>query len=252
MSSYYETTYQFLGACVKLERLLGRDLFWLACRHHMLELILAKAFFVCFGRSKSPETELFKRFRDNWPKIAKTNVKSLTVTKKFKQQKESVTSFLQTSTGWSRNDYKELIDLTLLVLGNRPERFTWKKPGPIHHARWMAKLIYATKMYLLRGQGSAFELTPEEVKQLHRFVRFGALLYVKPWIEAPLAAEAAFNDLDLWRKIQAYRSTDSELASETSAVLERHLWYMSDELVGLGFFSKQVCSECILKCLQTF
>ncbi|EDS44322.1 conserved hypothetical protein [Culex quinquefasciatus] len=112
------------GACVNLERMLGRDLMWLACRHHVLELILAKAFCVCFGPTKSPETPLFKRFREKWPEISKDKVKSLTVTKKFKEQKESVVGFLKTSTEWSRNDYKELNDLTLLVLGNRPESFT--------------------------------------------------------------------------------------------------------------------------------
>lgn len=32
------------GACILLERLLGRDLLYLACRHHVFELLLKTAF----------------------------------------------------------------------------------------------------------------------------------------------------------------------------------------------------------------
>lgn len=55
----------------------------------------------------------------------------------------------------------ELIELTLLVLRYPIETVHWRAPGPIHHARWMAKLIYAFKLYLFQGQG-VFHITEKE------------------------------------------------------------------------------------------
>lgn len=195
---------------------------------------------MCFGPTTSPEIPLFKRFREKWDDIPKHKMTPLVVTKKWSTLKDTVVSFLKGVTHFPRNDYKELLDLTLAVLGETPAKFTWKKPGPIHHARWMAKIIYAIKIYLLRDQGSLYGLTCEELKQVKRFVRFGTLLYVKPWLEAPLGIDAATNDIDLWNSIHKYRKTDLEISRATIAVLERHLWYLSDELVGFALFSEKV------------
>ena len=35
----------------------------------------------------------------------------------------------------------EVIELTLIVLGHPPSTIHWRAPGPVHRARWMAKLI---------------------------------------------------------------------------------------------------------------
>jgi len=57
------------GACIILEQLLGRPLQHFACRHHILELVLAAAFGVCMGPSKAPEVLVFKRFQAQWSSI---------------------------------------------------------------------------------------------------------------------------------------------------------------------------------------
>ncbi|KAG0720204.1 hypothetical protein GWK47_006894 [Chionoecetes opilio] len=49
------------GACVHLENLLGRFLLWLACRHHLLEVVLKHVFEKCCGPSTGPEIPTFKR-----------------------------------------------------------------------------------------------------------------------------------------------------------------------------------------------
>ena len=51
------------GVCVRLENLIGRELMWFGCRHHVLELILAKVFTLCCGPSSSPYIPIFKRFK---------------------------------------------------------------------------------------------------------------------------------------------------------------------------------------------
>lgn len=48
---------------------LGRRLLWLACRHHMLEVLLSDAFAVCFGPSSGPDIAIFKRFRYKWSQL---------------------------------------------------------------------------------------------------------------------------------------------------------------------------------------
>ena len=57
------------GACQLLENALNRNLLWLACRHHMHEILLSDMFAVCFGPSSGPEVTFFKRFRENWDKL---------------------------------------------------------------------------------------------------------------------------------------------------------------------------------------
>lgn len=76
--------------------------------------------------------------------------------------------------------------------------------------------------------------------QLNRFVEFGALIYSKVWIEVPLATEAPGCDLKLWGDLRKYEAIDSEIGIAGRKVLERHLWYLSDELVGLALFSDRI------------
>ena len=72
-----------------------------------------------------------------------------------------------------RDDYQELIELTLIVLGSPPTTIHWRAPGPVSHARWMAKLLYAMKIYLFRNQRHVVKLTMKEEAQLQRIVLFG-------------------------------------------------------------------------------
>jgi len=57
------------GACQLLENALNRNLLWLACRHHMHEILLSDVFTICFGPSSGPEVILFNRFREKWDKL---------------------------------------------------------------------------------------------------------------------------------------------------------------------------------------
>ncbi|GBP87160.1 hypothetical protein EVAR_62629_1 [Eumeta japonica] len=128
----------------------------------------------------------------------------------------------------------------MIVLNKPPTKIHWRAPGPIHHARWMAKLLYALKIFLFRNNLQALKLTKREEKQIVRFVSFGALIYAKIWIEEPLAADAPVNDLLLWKKLRLYEAIDSEIGKAARGVLERHLWYLSNELVALALFSEKL------------
>ena len=51
------------GACVLLEKKLGKSLLRLACRHHIMALVLGSVFEAAFGKSSFSNVILFKRFQ---------------------------------------------------------------------------------------------------------------------------------------------------------------------------------------------
>lgn len=236
---------QSKGACALLEEMFGRELLWFPCRHHIMEIILSKVFSLCLGPSSAPDIQLFKRFKTNWNGIERDNFQGLTTDPEAECFKNDTVEYLLQVHKWQtqpRDDYKELIELTLAILGTPPPKMHWRAPGPVHHARWMAKLIYAMKIYLFRHQKDAFSLTPREEAQLKRFVTFGALLYTNAWIKAPLALEAPLNDLKLWLDLKKYEVIDEDISKAALKVLERHLWYISEEVVALAIFCDKVTS----------
>lgn len=67
----FDTTASYFGrlkgACVLLERKLGRNVLFLACRHHIFEIMLQAVFIEAkFAPSSGPDVALFKRFVNNW------------------------------------------------------------------------------------------------------------------------------------------------------------------------------------------
>jgi len=58
------------GACVLIEQKLGRNVLFLACRHHIFEIILQAVFIEAkFAPSSGPDIPLFKRFVNSWKHI---------------------------------------------------------------------------------------------------------------------------------------------------------------------------------------
>ena len=59
-----------LGACLFIERAIGKPLMWFPCYHHILELIVGS---VVQSRWKTggPKDAIYIRFRNEWPEIAK-------------------------------------------------------------------------------------------------------------------------------------------------------------------------------------
>ena len=83
----------------------------------------------------------------------------------------------------------------------------------------------------------------------HRYLAlFLTIFCVKPWIQCPFSFEATVNDLDFSTNSEACRlQGKSNLPSFcdgciTAALnrLDAHLWYLSEEMAFLAFFSKQL------------
>ena len=75
-----------------------------------------------------------------------------------------------------RDDYKELLQLALLFLGEESwEAVHINAPRAYRRARWMAKLIYAFKIDLFRYQ---FHLLNREMSELQQFNVFVVRMYL--------------------------------------------------------------------------
>ena len=106
--------------------------------------------------SKSPEIQIFQTFRKRFSTI-ETNCENLdfcvtppNLTDKKDQIIKMCHNYLKQP--FSRGDYKELVKLTLLYLGDPAAKKTFasiNRPGAMHKARWMSKILFAIKLDLL-------------------------------------------------------------------------------------------------------
>jgi len=145
-------------ACVLLEQSLEKDLLYLLCRHHIYELVLRSVFEEKFGSASGPNIQLFKKFQDNWNKIDTVQFTpgienydvSLILCHNVQQR---VLDFALTHSKEKqfREDYRELLELSIIFLGVITHRgISFRVPGASHHARWMSKAIYCLKIYNFR------------------------------------------------------------------------------------------------------
>lgn len=200
------------GAAALLEKKLERELLWLPCRHHILEILLRSVFESKMAASSGPDVTLFKRFREFWPNIGQSTYKSGLENEYVRNilghRADGINNFLSQTLldRQPRDDYKEFLELCQLFLGFIPSGGAkFRYPGAVHHARWMAKGIYSLKMYLFRG---SFNLTDREEKGLLDICIFVVDVYVRAWYSAPLAHNAPYNDLLLVKELHSFQSID--------------------------------------------
>ena len=240
------------GACALLEEKLRKKLFYFACCHHVMELIIGKVFHISMGiPSSSPEVPLFKRFQEYWGCIDKEkfeaglkedNIKILLQDIKdeileFATRQESPSKTSVSAPG-PRDDYLEFIELVIIFLGGIPVRgIRFRLPGAIHHARWMSKVIYSLKIFIFRSQ---FKLTKMENTGLRDICVFIIRIYFKAWITASVTETSPYNDFQLMNKLLEYTKIHKEIAQSTSEKFSKHLWYLSEDLSGLSIFDSHV------------
>ncbi|XP_043216604.1 uncharacterized protein LOC122378950 [Amphibalanus amphitrite] len=220
------------GACTLIEQKLDRPVLHLACRHHVYELILEKAFSTCLSISSGPDIQLFKRFQGRWRLIDRTTPEPFTADD-VPERDELLVSFRRfLDHAQPRDDYRELLELCVIALGGVPKRgVRFSRPGALHRARWMAKGIYAVKTFLFREQ---FRLTAAEARGIRRCALFVVRTYAAACFRTPFAAAAPALDLAFMNALHA--NPDKELSKATVPVFGRHLWYLSERLVALALF----------------
>lgn len=195
-----------------------------------------------------PTDGTFKTFAEKWREIKLNPFKSLAddrnAFEKIRFVSEDIKTFLlyQLENRHPRNDYLTLIKISLIVLGEQSvaNDFNWLNELPgISHARWMSKMIYLMLIYLFRDH---YELTESEFTQnsIELFVIFGLRIYLKYFLEAPIAVKAPMNDLRLIKDLIKFEQVDRDCSKIVFDGLKKHFWYLSEQLAPLAFFDDDV------------
>jgi len=129
------------GACVLLEQKLNRKMLIFACRHHIYELVLKSVFEVKINQvTTNPDIPLFRKLRDNWESVDRDKIQCykeklalhLTVS-----EIDNLLDFYRTELTKEivRDDYRELIELSVIFLGgDTQKKFKIRPPSAIHQA----------------------------------------------------------------------------------------------------------------------
>lgn len=137
-----------------------------------------------------------------------------------------------------RDDYQELLLLCLVFLDSFHEKsFSFKRPGAMHHARWMSKAIYSLKIFLFRDQ---FKLSAQEKKILRRICIFVILFYIKVWYNSTSAIQAPNNDLEFMKNLIQSKNIDPPVLQRACQKMIEHLWYLNEELATISLFDNNV------------
>ena len=231
-----------------------RRLLFLACRHHILE-ILAAAVFDTFFVSKGPEIELFGRLKSQWRFIDTSKFERLgsdqagegclgLAEKAWLEARRviAVNSLRQhLQDVQPRYDYREFTRLALWLLGDDVDLdIGFSMPGAYHRAWWMSKWIYCLQIFGFRSQ---IQLSRMEIDVLRRICLFICTVYVSFWFAAAQATAAPTNDLLMLQLIEDYKQVDSKVAAVAEKKLRLQLWYLSEDLAGLALFSDNVSDE---------
>ena len=95
-------------------------------------------------------------------------------------------------------------------------------------------------MSLLRHQLDLLWQTKNKVEKMSLFVIF---VYLKSWFGAPSLTAAATEDLELYSRLHKFRTVHSKVSSTTTSVLQRHTWYLTEELIPLSLFNENLPLE---------
>lgn len=78
-----------------------------------------------------------------------------------------------------RDNYRELIKLSMIFLNGSSDRKLKKRPpGATHQARWINRAIYCLKIFIYRNQYSLFSLEKNAIRNICVFI---IQFYLKVW-----------------------------------------------------------------------
>ena len=130
------------------------ELLYLACRHHIFEILLGAVWGLLMGETKSSEDSFCNKVSGEFPKVdTSLPFKVLppldpALPPAIEQMREASISFLNslltnpnTRDQIPREDYRESFELALVMLGSPPARWAeqarWRKCGATSHARYL-------------------------------------------------------------------------------------------------------------------
>lgn len=184
------------GVIAKLPKLLKRPLLALACRHHVAELLLKHTFELATDSSRSDKLDDFRTFQVEYnangfyhnPPSFRTVLDSSKNRKTAEPWRSAVIEFcvLQLGKSHARGDYVELLELTLIFLGEAPPKgIKFRKAGSLSRARWMARAIYTLKAWMFQDSIKLFDA--DMLSHLETMCFFITQCYVIYWFQVSSA-----------------------------------------------------------------
>ena len=248
------------GVVKRLEASVGKNILQLACRHHIYELVCGAASEIVLGKNEpgkekkkttAPYEPVFKKFCNSWEYIDKdtkyafdTNSANRTLQGHIADSKTFLTRWLK-NPKTMRDDYLEMAQLCLIYLGgtlpNEMSDARLRAPSAYHHARWMSKILYVLKIAMLKPH---FIVNIEEIRSLALFY---SVYYSTAWLTCTFATDAPLNDLNCIKTLEVVWNSEvtwpimfKQIVKAALDKLLGHTWYLSERLVILALFSKNV------------
>ena len=250
------------GAAIRVNFCQDRPVFYLACRHHVMDLLAKNTFNKVVGYAPSPDVAMFKRMKECFPSID-TSGDFLSFDVDNKDELIELFSNVLTKLNvngelFVREDYREVCEISLVMVGGElpgGKVMRWRAPGAAHKARFMAfalcslKILAFSHLQEVRDRcfskkvkkGLIFE--EETLKNLWRWGQYTIKHYVPSFLLATLGRDAPSNDLSLYKATIQYREVDQELADCALATLSRHMWYLTGQVVPFALFSDNVTED---------
>lgn len=252
---------KFRGVSVLLEKELKRPLLYLACRHHILEIVMAEVFACTIEQNahiNGPKIPFFETFSSTYYDPAANFRKEqyhschgdyffdvLTADEKI-----NLKTFCENTLNISqpRSDYAELLKLCLLLISPVGSiAYKIQAPGAYNRARFMCRAIYTIKIYLYRHQ---LDLSDDKLDAVRQLILFVIKAYIKYWFQTTDAIKSTNNDLNMLKDINSLNEIMPAVAKPALGKLKRHLWYLSEKLVALSFFDESVSVDTKIKMVK--
>lgn len=248
------------GTCTNLEDIFDKPLLRLMCRHHILEIVIKDVYHHLFS-SDTPNNIFHPILKEFWSELHERNfpfspLNEPEFTNNMNGDTQNLFAYLkakaidelnfQLKSKFIRDDYKEVTSVALKFLRGRVEPVR-RNQVEFHalidssNARFMATCIQGLESYLFRETIDWRKPGCQRIREnLERFCVFVSLIYIRYWNRSSILFDAPPNDLKFLQDIQRYRSIDESVADIATAALNRHLYYMSEELVPLSLFSEKL------------
>ncbi|XP_065679118.1 uncharacterized protein LOC136093876 [Hydra vulgaris] len=142
-----------------------------------------------------------------------------------------------------REDRNELAELVVSYLSQ--SSVTLRKPGAVHHARFLSKALYYLKLQLLSSQIEFVNQNNKLKTEIRLISEFIVCFYAKWYLQANDAINAPFLDIKAIHQMQQYR----KLCAKPDAVdavlnsLYRLSWYLDSTIIPLALLDDDLSFE---------
>lgn len=254
----------FSGAIALLSSTLNVPLLWFLCRRHMLEVHISHFMEALTGeKTKGPRRTLYLRLQKAWPDVKKelNNKESIELIR-YDWSKLQVGSPLYitaqnalqygkralTLEVFARGDYKQLCELFVYYLGGDVPNLYLHQPGACHEARFMADALY---LLTLRMTDKIARIMNEEERTMVETAAFFVSICYAPWfLKCYLADKAPKNDLEAFKDAFNIQDQYPKLGHALLSSMQRHAWYLTEDLIPLALADDDIEEEEKMKILQ--